>query len=85
VLRDERVTPARAVGLAIGFAGVVALFANQLGFTGSASASHTLLGALAVLAGAVSLAVVAVLVRGRLPTLTPAEIALPLLLTGITT
>jgi drug/metabolite transporter (DMT)-like permease len=85
VLHDERLTLPRVIGLAVGFAGVVALFANQLGFAGAAHGSHSLLGALAVLAGAVSLAIVAVLVRSRVPTLTPAEIALPLLLTGIAT
>jgi drug/metabolite transporter (DMT)-like permease len=82
VLPDERLTSRRGVGIAIGFVGVVALFANELGL-GSSSGAETIFGALAILAGAVGLAVVAIAVRRRLSGLTPAEVALPMLFTGI--
>jgi drug/metabolite transporter (DMT)-like permease len=79
---DERLTLRGAVGILIGFAAVVVLFANELGW-GSSSGSHAIFGALAILAGAMGLAVVAIVVRLRLPGVTPAELALPMLITGI--
>jgi drug/metabolite transporter (DMT)-like permease len=84
ILPDERLTSRRGVGIAIGFVGVVVLFANELGWgSGSGGGTNAIFGALAILAGAVGLAIVAIAVRRRLSGLTPAEVALPMLFTGI--
>lgn len=84
VLPDERLTSRRGVGIAIGFVGVVVLFANELGWgSSSGSGTHAIFGALAILVGAVGLAIVAIAVRRHLSGLTPAEVALPMLFTGI--
>jgi drug/metabolite transporter (DMT)-like permease len=82
VLPDERLTARRGVGIAIGFVGVVVLFANELGW-GSSSGAGSIFGAAAILGGAIGLAVVAIAVRGRLSGLSPSEVALPMLFTGI--
>lgn len=63
---SERPTPVRAVGLIIGFAGVVALVGIDVAGSGS-----ELLGAAAILVGAVGYAVGATIVRLRLTALDP--------------
>jgi drug/metabolite transporter (DMT)-like permease len=84
VLPGERLTTRRAAGTLIGFAGVVVLFLDRLGWsTGHGGGRSSLYGALAILGGAISLAIVALTVRSRLPGLLPAQLALPMLLTGI--
>jgi drug/metabolite transporter (DMT)-like permease len=82
VLPEERLTLRRAAGVGIGFVGVIVLFANQLGWDGS-SGADAMFGALAILGGAVGLAVVAIVVRLRMSGLSPVEVALPMLVTGI--
>jgi drug/metabolite transporter (DMT)-like permease len=82
VLPEERLTLRRAAGVGIGFVGVIVLFANQLGWD-SSSGADTMFGALAILGGAVGLAVVAIVVRLRMSGLSPVEVALPMLVTGI--
>jgi len=83
VLPDERLNLRRVAGVALGFAGVICLFANELGWGGSSGGAWALLGALAILGGAIALAVVAIVVRVHLPSLSPAQVALPMLLTGV--
>jgi drug/metabolite transporter (DMT)-like permease len=84
VLPSERLTIRRGAGVLIGFAGVVFLFVDQLGW--SSDDRHGLLsalGALAILGGAIGLAIVALTVRLRLPGLLPAQLAFPMLVTGV--
>jgi drug/metabolite transporter (DMT)-like permease len=83
VLPDERLTRRRIAGVGLGFAGVICLFANELGWGGSGGGVWTIVGALAILTGAVTLAVVAIVVRVHLAALSPAQVALPMLLTGV--
>ncbi|MBV8942394.1 MAG: EamA family transporter [Solirubrobacterales bacterium] len=64
--RSERPTPIRAVGLVIGFAGVVALVGIDVAGRGS-----ELVGAAAILVGAVGYAVGATIVRLRFTALDP--------------
>jgi drug/metabolite transporter (DMT)-like permease len=82
-LPDERLTKLRAIGVTIGFGGVVALFADDLGAQGSSAGAHVVLGGLAILGGAAALAVVAIVVRSRLGGLSPTDVALPMVLTGV--
>jgi drug/metabolite transporter (DMT)-like permease len=83
VLPDERLTRRRVIGILLGFAGVVCLFANELGWGGNGGGLWRLLGALAILGGAVGLAVVAIVVRMRLSAYSPAQVALPMMVTGV--
>ncbi len=84
VVPGERLSARRSLGVLIGFGGVVALFSNQLGWNaGGHGGPEALLGALAILGGAVALAVVAVTVKASLPSLLPAQLALPMLATGV--
>jgi drug/metabolite transporter (DMT)-like permease len=83
LLPAERLTLRRALAVGVGFGGVVCLFANELGWGGSGGGQHALIGALAILAGAAALAVVALTVRVALPEYAPAQVALPMLVTGL--
>jgi len=83
VLPDERLTRGRVLGVAVGFAGVVALFANDLGLGGETSGQNVAVGGTAILGGAAALAVVAITVRSRLSGLSPLDVALPMVLTGV--
>jgi drug/metabolite transporter (DMT)-like permease len=83
LLPDERLTLPRALAVGVGFGGVVCLFASELGWGGGVSGKHAVFGALAILTGAVALAVVALTVRVALPEYEPAQVALPMLLTGL--
>ena len=86
VLPDERLDVRRAVGVFVGFAGVAALFAGDLGAPAAGhSPGETILGALAVVAGAVIVATVAIAVRVGSHDLSPAQIALPQVLAGAAT
>lgn len=84
LLPRERLTLRGAAGVAIGFGGVVVLFSDRLSWGGYGPHGHSaLLGALAILGGAVCLAIVALTVRTKVPQLMPAEVAFPMLLTGV--
>ena len=87
LLPDERLDRRRAAGVLVGFVGVAALFADDLG--GGGAAEHTraqeLVGAGAVVLGAVIVASVAIAVRLRVRGLSPAQIALPQVLAGAVT
>ena len=83
VLPDEYLTPRRMLGILVGFGGVVCLFSNELGLGGVSGGVHAILGALAILGGAIALAIVAITVRVRLSALSPAQVALPMLLSGL--
>ena len=84
VLPDEELDRSRALGVLLGFAGVAALFAGDLGNDSQHSRVEQLLGATAVIAGAVIVASVAIAVRLRIRELTPAQIALPQLIAATT-
>jgi len=84
VLPSERLTIRRGVGVLIGFVGVVFLFIDQLGWSnGEHHGLLSALGALAILGGAIGLAIVALTVRLKLPGLLPAQLAFPMLVTGV--
>ena len=84
VLPSERLTVRRGVGVLIGFVGVVFLFIDQLGWSnGEHHGLLSALGALAILGGAIGLAIVALTVRLKLPGLLPAQLAFPMLVTGV--
>ena len=84
VLPSERLTVRRGVGVLIGFVGVVFLFIDQLGWSnGEHHGLLSALGALAILGGAIGLAIVALTVRSKLPGLLPAQLAFPMLVTGV--
>ena len=88
LLSDERLDRRRAVAVLIGFAGVAALFAEDVGGGGAAVAdtrAHELAGGAAVVVGAVIVASVAIVVRLRVRDLSPAQIALPQVLAGAVT
>jgi drug/metabolite transporter (DMT)-like permease len=85
LLPDERLDRRRAAGVLVGFAGVAALFADDLGGAGEHSRSQELVGAAAVVVGAVIVASVAIAVRLRIRGLSPAQIALPQVLAGAAT
>ncbi len=89
LLPDERLDRRRAAGVLVGFVGVAALFADDLGGGGGAAVEHTraqeLGGAAAVVVGAVIVASVAIAVRLRVRGLSPAQIALPQVLAGAVT
>lgn len=84
VLPSERLTVRRGAGVLVGFAGVVFLFLDQLGWSSESNGGLlSILGALAILGGAAGLAVVALTVRSKLPGLLPSQLALPMLVTGV--
>jgi drug/metabolite transporter (DMT)-like permease len=84
VLPSERLTIRRGVGVLVGFVGVVFLFVDQLGWSnGEHHGLLSVLGALAILGGAIGLAIVALTVRSKLPSLLPAQLAFPMLITGV--
>jgi drug/metabolite transporter (DMT)-like permease len=86
LLPDERLDRRRAAGVLVGFAGVAALFADDLGgAAGEQTRSQELVGAAAVVVGAVIVASVAIAVRLRIRGLSPAQIALPQVLAGAVT
>lgn len=85
VLPDEGLDRSRALGVVLGFAGVAALFAGDLGNDSAHSTFDQVLGATAVIVGAVIVASVAIAVRLRIRDLTPAQIALPQLLAATVT
>jgi drug/metabolite transporter (DMT)-like permease len=84
LLRDERLTPRRAVGVLVGFSGVVVMLERQLGWHQITAGSSPVLGSAAILVGTAGLAAVAILVRTNLRDLSPLQIALPMVLTGVT-
>jgi drug/metabolite transporter (DMT)-like permease/nicotinamidase-related amidase len=84
VLRDERLTARRAFGVLLGFSGVVVMLERQLGWSQIATGSSAALGSAAILVGTAGLAGVAILVRTHLRGLSPVQIALPMVLTGMT-
>jgi drug/metabolite transporter (DMT)-like permease len=86
LLPDERLDRRRAAGVLVGFVGVAALFADDLGgAAGEHTRSQELVGAAAVVVGAIIVASVAIAVRLRVRGLSPAQIALPQVLAGATT
>jgi drug/metabolite transporter (DMT)-like permease len=66
VLRDEPVTPSRAIGLAVGFAGVIVLALPSLDSAAGGEGTLAVVGMLAVCLSAVSYAIAAVYTRKRL-------------------
>jgi drug/metabolite transporter (DMT)-like permease len=83
VLADERLTPRRAFGMALGFVGVVVLLSRSVPWGEAFDGTGVAVGAGAVLLGAAGLACVAVLVRTRLNGLSAVQIALPMVLAGL--
>lgn len=85
-LPDESVDARRGAGVLIGFAGIVVLFSGGFGTddAGHHSALAGLAGAGAILCATALIAVVAITVRRGFRHLSPAQIALPQLATGIT-
>lgn len=83
LLPDERLDARRALGVSIGFTGVVALFAGDLGGAGpSGELGLELAGAAAIVISAIIIAAVAIVVRLRFRDLSAAQIAMPQLLAG---
>jgi drug/metabolite transporter (DMT)-like permease len=87
VLPDEPLDWKRAAGVTVGFAGVAALFLGDLGADGTRdhSVGQEVLGAAAIVMGAVIVASVAIAVRLRMRSLSAAQIALPQVLAGTVT
>jgi drug/metabolite transporter (DMT)-like permease len=87
VLPDEPLDLRRAMGVTVGFAGVAALFAGDLGGNGvnGHSALEEIAGAAAIVVGAVIVASVAIAVRLRVRELSAVQIALPQVLAGTVT
>lgn len=84
LLPVERLTLRGVAGVGVGFCGVIVLFSDRLSWGGdAANGKRALLGAVAILGGAVCLAIVALTVRIKVPLLMPAELAFPMLLTGV--
>jgi drug/metabolite transporter (DMT)-like permease len=83
VLADERLTPRRAFGMALGFVGIVVLLSRSVPWGEAFSGSGVAVGAGALLLGAGGLACVALLVRTRLNGLSAVQIALPMVLAGL--
>jgi drug/metabolite transporter (DMT)-like permease len=87
LIPGERITPAKVFGLTLGFAGVGIIFSNQVSFEGR----DALLGSLAIVVGALAVAVSNIIVKRYCPQVLPAVLAsaqmtisaLPLLLIGV--
>lgn len=87
-LPDEQVTRRTLAGVAVGFCGVAVLFADGIGGGEGAhpgGAADAIAGAVAIIAGAALIAFVSIVVRRRFGYLQPAQIALPLVSTGMVT
>lgn len=85
VLPAERLDPRRAVGVLIGFAGVVALFSGDIGGSRGGEPGHALAGAVAIVISAVVIAGIAIVVQLRFPGYSPTQIALPQVAGGTAT
>jgi drug/metabolite transporter (DMT)-like permease len=83
LLADERMTPRRAFGMVIGFAGIVVLLSRSISWRDALSGSGVAVGTAALLLGALGLACVAMIVRTRLRGLSASQISLPMILAGL--
>ena len=82
MLPDERLDRRRAIGVAIGFGGVVALFSGDLGGTSGEQTGHEIAGAVAIVVSAFVIAAIAIIVRLRFPGYSATQIALPQVMGG---
>jgi drug/metabolite transporter (DMT)-like permease len=83
LLSDERLTLRRALGILLGFAGIVVLLSRSVSWSDVLDGSDVVVATVALLLGALGLACVALLVRTRLRGLSAVQIALPMVLAGL--